>query len=140
MCCDYGVWKYDRDQTGLIYSLNGFTLTAGTAVGGFLLGIVLQAMGYVEGMSMDDSMKAKLLFVGIMAPVILLVVHLITQAFFGLSDPEYEKIIEEIHERGILTSEEKQALEQKQADEAAMAAAAAAEQPAAPETDDIAKE
>ena len=140
MCCDYGVWKYDRDQTGLIYSLNGFTLTAGTAVGGFLLGIVLQAMGYVEGMSMDDSMKAKLLFVGIMAPVILLVVHLITQAFFGLSDEKYEEIIEEIHERGILTSEEKQALEQKQADEAAMAAAAAAEQAAAPETDDIAKE
>ena len=74
---------------------------------------------------MDDSMKSKLLFVGIMAPVILLAVHLITQSFFGLSDKQYEEIIEDIHARGILTSEEKQALEQKQADEAAMAAAAA---------------
>lgn len=130
MCCDYGVWKYDRDQTGLIYSLNGFTLTAGTAIGGFVLGIVLQVIGYVEGMQMDEAMKSKLLFVGILAPVFLLAIHLVVQAFFGLTDKQYEQIIEDIHARGILTSEEKQALEQKQADEAMAAAAAAAEKAA----------
>lgn len=99
MVADYGKWKYHRDQSGLIYSLNGFSLTAATAVGGFLLGIALNNMGYKEGIQMDEAMKAGLLWVGIMIPSFITIAHAVIQMFFGLSDKQYKTVKAELDAR-----------------------------------------
>lgn len=99
MVADYGKWKYHRDQSGLIYSLNGFSLTAATAVGGFLLGIALNNMGYEEGIQMDAEMKAGLLWVGLMIPSFLTIAHAVLQMFFGLTDKQYKVVKAELDAR-----------------------------------------
>lgn len=99
MVADYGKWKYHRDQSGLIYSLNGFSLTAATAVGGFLLGLALNNMGYEEGIQMDAEMKAGLLWVGLMIPSFLTIAHAVLQMFFGLTDKQYKVVKAELDAR-----------------------------------------
>lgn len=122
MVADYGRWKYRRDQTGFIYSLNGATLTAGTALGGFILGICLDMIGYREGIDMTDHMKTNLIFIGVLLPSLVCVGHAIIQMFLGINDKQYKVMLAELAERD---AAEKAELEAKNAAEAAPAPEAA---------------
>lgn len=123
MVADYGKWKYHRDQSGLIYSLNGFSLTAATALGGFFLGIALNNMGYEEGIQMDAAMKAGLLWVGLMIPSFLTIGHAVLQMFFGLTDKQYKVVKAELDAR----EAEEEALRAQGIDVTDMSAVAEAE-------------
>ena len=92
MAVEYGVWKFGYNQSGFIYSLNGFTLTAGSAIGTAVVGFCLGTIGYTEGVALTDSLKSGLLFIGLMAPSILCAVHAGIQCFFGISDTKYAEI------------------------------------------------
>ena len=92
MAVEYGTWKNGYNQSGFIYSLNGFTLTAGGAIGTAIVGFALSAIGYAEGVELTQSIKDGLLFIGMMAPAILGVVHAVIQLFFGISEEKYVQI------------------------------------------------
>ena len=92
MAVEYGTWKNGYNQSGFIYSLNGFTLTAGGAIGTAIVGFALSAIGYAEGVELTQSIKDGLLFIGMMAPAILGVVHAVIQLFFGIGEEKYAQI------------------------------------------------
>lgn len=96
MSVDYGVWKYNRNQSGFIYSLNGFSLTFGSSVGAALLGFVLTGIGYAEGVTITDALKSNLLFIGIMVPSLLSLGHAALQLLFGLNDKKYHEILKDL--------------------------------------------
>ena len=83
MAVEYGTWKNGYNQSGFIYSLNGFTLTAGGAIGTAIVGFALSAIGYAEGVELTQSIKDGLLFIGMMAPAILGVVHAVILEIVG---------------------------------------------------------
>jgi len=96
---DYGVWKNGVNQSGFIYSLNGFTLTAGAAVGGAIVGFALDAIGYVEGIALTPELKSKLLVIGLVVPAVLAVGHAVIQLFYGINEKKYAQIKAEIAAR-----------------------------------------
>lgn len=99
MSVDYGVWKYNRNQSGFIYSLNGFSLTFGSSVGAALLGFMLTGIGYAEGVTMTETLKSNLLFISIMVPSLFSIGHAALQLFFGLNEEKYREIVVELKER-----------------------------------------
>ncbi len=99
MAVDYGVWKFNYNQSGFIYSLNGFTLTAGSAFGAALLGFALSGIGYSEGVALTQGLKGGLIFWGVMFPSILCFAHAGVQAFFGLNDKKYQTIVADLKRR-----------------------------------------
>lgn len=92
MAVEYGVWKFGYNQSGFIYSLNGFTLTAGSAIGTAIVGFCLNLIGYSEGVALTESLKSGLLFIGMMAPAVFCALHAGIQCFFGISDAKYAEI------------------------------------------------
>ena len=99
MCVDYGRWKNGTNQSGFVYSLNGFTLTLGSAIGSALLGFALTGIGYADGVTITSTIKYGLVFWGVMAPSLMTVAHAILQMFFGLDKKKYDKISAELAER-----------------------------------------
>ena len=99
MAVEYGEWKNGYNQSGFVYSLNGFTLTVGGAIGGAIVGIALDSIGYVEGVTLTPAIKNGLLFIGVAAPAILAVVHGVIQLFFGIDEKKYTQIKKELAER-----------------------------------------
>lgn len=96
MCVEYGKWKNNVNQSGFIYSLNGFTLTAGSALGAALLGFALNGIGYAEGVEITETIKSGLIFWGILAPSLMSVGHAVIQMFFGLDRKKYDQIMIEL--------------------------------------------
>lgn len=99
MCVEYGQWKNGTNQSGFIYSLNGFTLTAGSAFGAALLGFALDGIGYADGVTITETIKTGLIFWGVMAPSIMSIAHAVIQMFFGLDKKTYDKVVKELAER-----------------------------------------
>lgn len=97
---EYGVWKNGVNQSGFIYSLNGFTLTAGSAFGAALLGYALAGIGYADGAALTDNLKNGLIFWGVAAPSFMTIAHALIQLFgFGMSEMQYQKMMAEMKER-----------------------------------------
>lgn len=99
MCVEYGLWKNGVNQSGFIYSLNGFTLTAGSAFGAALLGFALSGIGYSDGAAITESIKAGLIFWGVMAPSIMSLGQAVIQCFFGINKKQYAQITADLAER-----------------------------------------
>lgn len=99
MCVEYGQWKNGVNQSGFIYSLNGFTLTAGSAFGAALLGFALDGIGYAEGVVITDAIKNGLIFWGVMAPSIMSILHAAVQCFFGINKKKYDQIKADLAKR-----------------------------------------
>ncbi len=96
---DYGMWKYGRNQAGFVFACYGFCLTIGGAVGSGLLGFLLDAIGYSAGASQSESVLSSLLIVGIVVPAVMILAAALIQRFYGFSDAEHAKCVEEIAER-----------------------------------------
>lgn len=111
MAVEYGTWKNGYNQSGFIYSLNGFTLTAGGAIGTALVGFALSAIGYEEGVELTASIKEGLLFVGMMAPALIGVAHAVVQLFFGINEKQYAQIKADLAEREAAAEEQHEAAE-----------------------------
>ncbi|WP_066456430.1 MULTISPECIES: MFS transporter [Anaerotruncus] len=96
---DYGQWKYDRNQAGFIFASYGFCLTIGGAIGGGLLGFMLDGIGYSAGADMAESVLKGLLLIGVLLPSILTLVQAFVQSLTGLNDKKHAQCVKEIAER-----------------------------------------
>ncbi|SCH74839.1 Inner membrane symporter yihP [uncultured Oscillibacter sp.] len=99
MAVDYGQWKFGHNQAGFIFSCYGFCLTIGGALGSALLGILLDAIGYVADTVMAESVLRNLLIVGVALPAILTLVQAVVQAFMGLNDKTHDQYVKEVAAR-----------------------------------------
>jgi sugar (glycoside-pentoside-hexuronide) transporter len=96
---DYGTWKTGRNQSGFIYSAFGCLFTLGSAFGGQLLGLLLNKTGYIPNVVQPEATLRNMLTVGVLVPVLLTCAHAVIQMFFGLTDKQHQKYVEEINER-----------------------------------------
>jgi Na+/melibiose symporter-like transporter len=93
---DYGIWKYNRNQSGFIYSLCGFCLTFGGSFGAAVIGFALGRIGYAEGITFTDTLRNNLFLISVLIPSVIAIAHAFMQSFYGMSEKQHVKILEEI--------------------------------------------
>lgn len=103
---DYGLWKNDRLQTGVMYSVYASFLTLGGAIGSFVNGLLLQSTGYVAGQTQTSEVLSAMLTAGVLVPVVLAVAHGVLQMFSGISDKKHEVWVAETEARTALEASE----------------------------------
>ncbi len=77
------------------------TITHGCfgAIGGQVMGILLDGSGYVANQTQTPETLSNLLFIAFMVPAILTMVQFGTQCFYGLTDKQCAKCVEEVQKR-----------------------------------------
>lgn len=96
---DYGEWKNGKSQPGIISAVNGFAITMGAALGGQILGILLDGSGYVANQTQSDSTINALLLLAFVIPAVITIGHFVLQIFYGLTDKKLEGYMEEVRAR-----------------------------------------
>ncbi len=96
---DYGEWKHGRSQAGMVSSIYGLAITLGSAVGGFVLGILLDASGYVANTVQTDSTLNKMLLLTFIVPAVLALAQFVVQSFWKITDKKQEQMLHEINAR-----------------------------------------
>lgn len=96
---DYGEWKTGYRTEGLINSACSFGYKIGNGVGTALLGIIIEACGYV-GTAATQSASAilgvRVCFIWI--PIILFAACFLILQFYHL-DREFESVVHDLHKR-----------------------------------------
>jgi GPH family glycoside/pentoside/hexuronide:cation symporter len=96
---DHGEWRTGRRTTGLVFASSLFGLKVGLGIGGWLLGIVLAAFGYVANVEQSaSSLNGILIAISILPGALLLVAALIMK-FYELDDSMMVKIEQDLEER-----------------------------------------
>ena len=98
---DYGLWKNGNGQAGILSAVNGFSITIGAALGAQIMGILLDASGYVANTVQTDRTMNLLLMLAFVVPAAVTIIHTILHLFFGLSDKRLEQCMQEVREREI---------------------------------------
>lgn len=98
---DYGIYKHGVNQSGFIYSFFGAFLTLGGALGSFVSSMLLSSTGYVANAAQSTATLGGMLFVGILLPAILSVVHGVLQMFCGITDKKHDEWVKDIAARGL---------------------------------------
>ncbi len=93
---DYSEWKTGMNKGGMVHSLFGLTLTFGSAVGGFIFGLLLENSGYVANAVQSASVLNTMLSLAFIVPAVLMIASAVLQLFFGLNDKKLNDIILEI--------------------------------------------
>lgn len=88
---DYGYAKTGRNQTGLIYGCNALAISLGTAIGGFVISLILSGIHYVPNVSQAASTLNGLLVGAIIIPVVFMGVQLVLHLFYKLKDGQYSR-------------------------------------------------
>lgn len=96
---DYSEWQTGMNKGGMVHSLFGLTITFGSAVGGFIFGLLLENSGYVANAVQTAQVQNSMLSLAFIIPAVLLVATAVIQLFFGLNDKKLNSIIAEIAKR-----------------------------------------
>ena len=93
---DYSEYKTGMNKGGMVHSMCGLSLTLGSALGGFIFGILLENSGYVANAVQSASTQSMMLLLAFVVPAVLMVVSDVVQCFYGLTDSKLDKIMHEI--------------------------------------------
>lgn len=96
---DYGEWKTGRSQAGMVSSIYGLSITFGSAVGGFFLGVLLDASGYVANTVQTPSALNNMLMLALIMPAALAIAQFLVQSFWKITDAKQTEMLHEINER-----------------------------------------
>ncbi len=96
---DYGEWKTGRNQAGMVSSIYGVAITLGSAIGGFVLGVLLDASGYVANAVQTEATLNSMLLLTFIAPAVLALLQFVVQSFWKISDKKQTEMLMEINER-----------------------------------------
>lgn len=96
---DYGEWKTGRSQAGMVSSVYGLAITLGSAIGGFVLGILLETSGYVANTTQSPETLNSMLVLLFVVPAVLMIGHLILQVCYKITDKGLAEMLHEISER-----------------------------------------
>ena len=86
---DYGIAATGKNQTGLIYGCNALSISLGSALGGFLVSMVLEIIHYVPNTAQSAKTLDGMLAGTIVFPVVLMGIHLVLHLFYKLKDGQY---------------------------------------------------
>lgn len=86
---DYGIAATGKNQTGLIYGCNALSISLGSALGGFLVSMVLEIIHYVPNVAQSAETLNGMLIGTIIFPVVLMGIHLVLHLFYKLKDDQY---------------------------------------------------
>lgn len=93
---DYGEWKTKRSDIGVTFGLNSLAMSLGSAIGGTLVGFLLDAIHYVPNVSQTPSVQNGMLMGAILVPVALTAVQFVLHLFFGLTDAQHARCVREL--------------------------------------------
>ena len=93
---DYSEYKTGMNKGGMVHSMCGLSLTLGSAVGGFIFGILLENSGYVANAVQTASTQSTMLLLAFIVPAALMILSAVIQAFYGLNDKKLDEIMHEI--------------------------------------------
>jgi GPH family glycoside/pentoside/hexuronide:cation symporter len=96
---DHGEWRTGRRTTGLVFASSLFGLKVGLGVGGWLLGVVLAAFGYVANVEQSATSITGILIAISVLPGALLLVAAFLMRFYELGDDMMVKIEQDLKER-----------------------------------------
>ena len=97
---EYGQWKSGIRTDGFVYASTSFMNKLGGAVGPFLLGILVNAAGYVPNTVQSESSLRMINICMNLMPVILSGVAIILLLCYKLNSEQHGIILKEIAERG----------------------------------------
>lgn len=96
---EYGEWKNEVRQDGMIVSAQSFGQKVGTALGNAVCGWGLTLAGYVgTASSQTESALSGISVVYIWIPIVLMVINIVLMLFYNL-DKEYPTIAQELNKR-----------------------------------------
>ena len=93
---DYGEWKTKRSDIGVTFGLNSLAMSLGSAIGGTLVGFLLDAIHYVPNVSQTPSVQNGMLVGAILVPVALTAMQFVLHLFFGLTDAQHARCVREL--------------------------------------------
>ncbi|MCL2888508.1 MAG: MFS transporter [Elusimicrobia bacterium] len=95
----YGEYKTGHRMGGVAYAAIGFFFKFGLAVGGMLLGFMLDLFKYVPNQVQSaESLRGILIMVSIV-PAILMFITLVIMKFYPLDDKRYAELVHAVEER-----------------------------------------
>lgn len=98
-CIDYAEWKHGVQLNGLFTATFTFVQKCGTAVGGFLSGILLGAVGFVANQEQTQSVLNMIVSMRFIIPAVLFVVTVGVLYFYEITPEKTKEISEELKKR-----------------------------------------
>ncbi len=98
-CIDYAEWKYGVQLNGLFTAAFTFIQKCGTAIGGFLSGILLGAVGFVANQEQTQSVLNMIVSVRFIIPAVLFAVTVGILYFYEITPEKTKEISEELKKR-----------------------------------------
>lgn len=96
-CIDYGEYMTHQREDGIIMSVSSFSQKFGMALAGFIIGIILDAYGFVEGAAMQTYKALDGIFLlNISLPTVMYMIAFVLLLFYKLSDKKMMEIKEHI--------------------------------------------
>lgn len=95
----YGEWKSGKRENGIINAVIGFFFKFGMAMGGVVPGFVLAGFGFVANHQQTASSLLGIKLTTTIIPLVLVILSMITFAFYSLTDEKIDKMNKEIVER-----------------------------------------
>ena len=102
---DYNEWKGFKRMEGTMGSLTGLSGKLGNALGGFLMGVLMSASGYVGGADVQvDSAIMMIRVLASVAPLALMLVVAVILRFYTV-DKQMPQIKQDLEARAAATTE-----------------------------------
>ncbi len=99
-CVDYGEYITFEREEGVIMSVSSFSQKFGMALAGFVIGLIFDASGFVEGATtQSQSALDGIFFVNIALPTILYAISFIMLILYKLNDKKMIDIHSELSKR-----------------------------------------
>jgi GPH family glycoside/pentoside/hexuronide:cation symporter len=96
---EYGQYKTGIRSEGMVYSIVGFFLKTGFALGGLIPGLVLNLTGYVANQAQTETALAGIQSLMTYIPAALVLLGLVMMVFYNLDEDKYEEIVAELRGR-----------------------------------------
>ncbi len=94
-CIEYGEYTTGHRNEGLSFSIQTFSNKASTAINALLAGIMLNAIGYVDGSSVTDSVGQGLFTMTSLVPALGVIISItVFILFYDLTEDKVTKMIE----------------------------------------------
>ena len=100
---DYGEWKNGRSDIGIVFGFNSLAMSLGSALGGALVGFILNLIGYVPEAVQTIGVLNGIMTGAFLVPVIMTAIQLILHLFYGLTDKKHSECMKEM-QSGITAS------------------------------------
>lgn len=98
-CIDFADWKYGVEPNGLFTAAFTFVQKCGTAIGGFLSGILLGVAGFVANQEQTKTALNMIISMRFFIPMVLFLITGVILYFYEITPEKTEEISKELEDR-----------------------------------------